>query len=121
MIHGLVAIRSAQRGHREGPGAAEGRAINLLFELALIGAQGTATSHRTTPLAQKSTITSSSADLDTTEGKGGDVDENGGELNICFTTSTYPPHISLTFSIVAGITAEVKSYVTTRGYGQGQV
>ena len=57
--------------------------------------------------------------METTEGKGGDVDESGGELNIYFTTSTYPPHISLTFSIVAGITAEVKSYVTTRGYGQG--
>ena len=53
-----------------------------------------------------STIASTSEVLDTTEGKGGDVDENGGELNIYFTTSTYPPHISLTFSIVAGSTAE---------------
>jgi hypothetical protein len=45
MAHGLVAIRSAHGGHREGPGAPERRAINLLFELALKGDDGMGTIH----------------------------------------------------------------------------
>ena len=53
------------------------------------------------------------------EGTGRDVDEDGGDLNIYFSTSTYPPHILLTFCVVARSTAEVKSYDFGEGYGQG--
>ena len=67
------------------------------------------------PSCKDSTISSSAAVLETAERTGRDIDENGGELNLYFTTSTYASHISLTFSIVAGITAEVKPDVTTWG------
>ena len=66
-----------------------------------------------------SAISSSVAVLKTAEGTGRDVDENGGDLNIYFSTSTYPPHISLTFYVVARSTAEVKSYDFGESYGQG--